>query len=172
MKEQFIDTGQGTGVSTSTLLPLVHDRDKFEATIGSSNDPVDAVVYHLCLGALDKAEKALDRAVKKGPGPGDFRLRALAADIQAERGDYPQAKAMYRHLLDEASGSKREAELQHHLGKVFFAEKDYNAAASCFAAALRLHRISQDSDADIKASAVALRHAEENARGGSTLAPQ
>ncbi len=172
MQEQFIDTGQGTGVSTSTLLPLVHDRGEFEATFGSSTDPVDAVVYHLFLGAMDKAEKALDKAVKKGPGPGGFRLRTLAADVQAARGDYPQAKAMYRHLLDESAGGKHEARLQQHLGKVHLAEQDYAAAAACFAAALRMHRIFSDPEDEIKATSIALRRAEENARQGSTLAPQ
>lgn len=162
--EQFIDTGQGTGVSTSTLLPMVHDRDEFEATIGKSSDPVDAVVYHLFLGSLDKAEKALDKAIKKGPGPGDFRLRALAADIQRGRGDYRQAKAMYRHLLDEEAGSVREAVLHQHLGNVFFVEADYPTAAECFKTALRLRRRDHAPENQLRASETALRRSEEKYR--------
>lgn len=162
--EQFIDTGHGTGISTSTLLPLVHDRDEFEAAIGKSSDPVDLVAYHLFLGALDKAEKALDKAIKKGPGPGDFRLRTLAADIQRGRGDYRQAKAMYRHMLDEESGSIREAELHQNLGKVFFAEGDYPTAAECFKAALRLRRRDGAAAASVRCSEVALLRSEEQHR--------
>jgi tetratricopeptide (TPR) repeat protein len=164
MMEQFIDTGQGTGVSTSTLLPMVHDRDEFEATLGKSSDPVDAVVYHLFLGAMDKAEKALDKAIKKGPGPGNFRLRTLAADIQCGRGDYRQAKAMYRHLLDEESGTAREAALHQNLGRVFFAEAEYPTAAECFKTALRLRRRDDAPAGYIRTSEVALRRSEERYR--------
>lgn len=163
MVEDYIDTGRGTGVGTTSLRPLVHNMDEFEAAIGTSLDPVDAVIYHFYLGALDKAEKALDKALRKGPGAGDFRIRTLAADIQTERGDYAQAKAVYRHLLDEETDPNREAILRQHLGRVFFVAQDYSAAAECFGAALRLRRALGAPESQVEFSAAALRLAQEHA---------
>lgn len=165
--EDYIDTGRGTGVGTASLRPLVHNMDEFEAAIGASADPVDAVIYHFYLGALDKAEKALDRALRKGPGAADFRIRTLAADIQTERGDYTQAKAVYRHLLDEEAAPERVALLRQQLGRVFFAEHDYAAAAECFATALQLRRQLNASPGLIELSGTALRLAQENGRAAA-----
>ncbi len=158
---QILDTGHGTGIDVQTLKGVIHDEAAFAQWAGEGADPVLDVIGPLFRGDLDAAQTALDRISVHAEPKVQFRLRALGADIQRDRGKFAEAVSRYELLLADHAGTSREGVLRQHLGKVHFAAGNFWAAWDAFAAALQLRR-AQGADADlIESSLIALRRADE-----------
>ena len=139
----FLDTGNGTGIDVVTLKGIVHDDAAFDAWMSESTDPVAPIIGALFRGRLADAATLIEAALRHATGRPDedrirYRLCALSADLDRERGAFSSAEATYRDLLLREHGSAREAVLWQHLGKVHFAAGDYATARDCFARSLML----------------------------------
>lgn len=147
--------GPGWYIDTLTLLPVIENVEGFRG--GLADDPALHLLEALWGGKLEKVEPLALNFVRTEP---TLRHRALPADVRRDLGRTTWAVQEYEHLLDQCSGTAREAVMWRHLGKTHFVDGDYEAAVQAFSPAHRL-RVRDSAAADlIVSSHAALRGAQ------------
>ena len=163
----FVDTGHGTGVDSLTLVGVIHDDEAFEAWRRSGSDGYAAVIGPLFRGDPAAAQAAMDVLAASGDRS-SLRFQAFQADICRDLGDDAGAVAIYEKLLTEYVGSRQEAVLLQHLGKVHFLAGRLDEARKCFIDAGRLRAADPDTpDDQLRSTAIALARVEQLLADGS-----
>ncbi|PYI67425.1 hypothetical protein CVV68_09995 [Arthrobacter livingstonensis] len=147
----------GTAVNPETLLPEVVDEDQCAAALEISNDAADHVFVLLARGlTAEAAEMAADARLLD---PESIRLQVLDAEVLRATRHFDRAERVLKSLLPTVADSSLEAWIRHQLGKVYFSNGNYAAAAKCFSTALE-ERVASGADASaIYSSTVSLQRA-------------
>ncbi len=149
----------GTAVNPETLLPEVVDEDQCAAALELSGDAADHVFVLLARGLnAEAAEMAADARLLD---PQSLRLQVLDAEVLRATGHFDRAELVLKALLPTVADSSMEAWINQQLGKVFFSNGNYQAAAKSFSAALNQRVASGADAAAIYSSTVSLQRAQD-----------
>ncbi|WP_287929463.1 tetratricopeptide repeat protein [Arthrobacter sp.] len=149
----------GTAVNPETLLPEVVDEDKCAAALEESGDAADHVFVLLARGLnAEAAEMAADARLLD---PGSLRLQVLDAEVLRAMGQFDRAERVLKALLPTVADSSLEAWVNQQLGKVYFSNGNFAAAARCFSTALDQRVASGADAAAIYSSTVSLQRAQD-----------
>ncbi|MCQ9164376.1 tetratricopeptide repeat protein [Arthrobacter sp. STN4] len=147
----------GTAVNPHTLLPEVVDEEQCAAALEESGDAADHVFVLLARGLhAEAAEMAADARLLD---PESLRLQVLDAEVLRAGGQFDRAEHVLKALLPTVGDPSMGAWINQQLGKVFFCNGNYPAAARSFSAALD-QRVAAGADAAaIYSSTVSLKRA-------------
>lgn len=147
----------GTAVNPLTLLPEVVDEDKCVDALELSADAADHVFVLLARGlTAEAAEMAADARLAD---PTSLRLQVLDAEVLRATKHFDRAEKVLKSLLPEVGNSSKEAWIYQQLGKVYFSNGKYSAAAKSFSTALDQRVASGADAAAIYSSTVSLQRA-------------
>jgi tetratricopeptide (TPR) repeat protein len=130
----MIEGGPGWHIDGETLRPVITDESVFRTE--HANDPAIEALVALWTDEPERALAMLDQLLAVEPA--NWRLRALRADAMRDVGNHQDAIADYHRLVCEHTGTSTEAVLVQHLGKAYFAAREYESAVTCFERALDL----------------------------------
>lgn len=147
----------GTALNPDTLLPEVVDEDVCAEALSLSNDAGDAIFVLLARGLTSEAAEAV--AIARLEDPASIRLQVLDAEVLRASKHFVRAEKLLKALLPEVSTTSLEPWVFQQLGKVYFSNGQFVAAAQKFATALEL-RVASGADATaIYSSTVSLKRA-------------
>ncbi|MCA4131355.1 tetratricopeptide repeat protein [Arthrobacter sp. M4] len=149
----------GVKVNPDTLLPQIVNEDVCQDALAASSDDADRVMVLLLEGQVSEAAELLAEARIKDPE--SFRLRIFEAEIHRATHRFDRAVQLFRQLLNEVSGTPREAVVHQYLGRAQYVSGHVSAAAESFARALDLRVATAADAALIYSSAVALQRARD-----------
>lgn len=134
----------GTAVNPQTLLPEVVDEDACNSALESSTDAGDKIFVLLARGlTAEAAEAAADARLID---PESIRLQVLDAEVLRATKNFDRAERVLRTILPTVAGTPMEPWVFQQLGKVYFSNGQFEAAAKNFATSLDL-RVASGSDA-------------------------
>jgi len=147
----------GTAVNPETLLPEVVDDETCAQALELSHDAADHVFVLLARGlTAEAAEMAADARVAD---PQSIRLQVLDAEVLRATKHFDRAERVLKALIPAVADSSLEAWIHQQLGKVYFSNGNFDAAARSFATALE-QRVAAGADASaIYSSTVSLQRA-------------
>ena len=149
----------GIRINPLSLLPEIVNEEACRGALAESKDPADQIFVLLVQGQASEAAELLAEVRFKDPE--SFRLRAFEAEVLRVSHRTDRALELFKQLLAEFQGTKREALVLHYLGKTYYAAGHTSAAVEAFSRALDL-RVAQSADAAlIYSSTVALQRARE-----------
>lgn len=126
----LVDTGiPGIRFELPTLRPVVVDDDRAGQVL-EEQDAGDRVVTLIALGRYADAAEVVAEA--RLMDPADARLRLLDTEVTRWNGDTERAINRLRRLLEEFTGTAREADVLQQLAADFYTQGDVKAAASRF----------------------------------------
>ncbi len=147
----------GTALNPDTLLPEVVDETACAEALKLSEDAGDAIFVLLARGLTNEAAEAVAHARLEDPA--SIRLQVLDADVLRASKHFVRAEKLLKALLPEVSATPLEPWVFQQLGKVYFSNEQFVAAAQKFATALEL-RVAAGADATaIYSSTVSLKRA-------------
>ena len=147
----------GTALNPDTLLPEVVDEDAVTEALTLSDDAGDAIFVLLARGLTSEAAEAVAHARLEDPA--SIRLQVLDAEVLRASKHFVRAEKLLKALLPEVANTSLEPWVFQQLGKVYFSNGQFVAAAQKFATALEL-RVASGADATaIYSSTVSLKRA-------------
>ncbi|MEO8222909.1 MAG: tetratricopeptide repeat protein, partial [Specibacter sp.] len=126
----------GTALNPDTLLPEVVDETACAEALKLSEDAGDAIFVLLARGLTNEAAEAVAHARLEDPA--SIRLQVLDADVLRASKHFVRAEKLLKALLPEVSATPLEPWVFQQLGKVYFSNGQFVAAAQKFATALEL----------------------------------
>ncbi|GAA5229662.1 tetratricopeptide repeat protein [Arthrobacter cryoconiti] len=147
----------GTAVNPETLLPEVVDEEQCTAALEVTTDAADHVFVLLARGLTSEAAEMA--ATARLVDPESIRLQVLDAEVLRATRHFDRAERVLKALISSVAGTPVEAWIHQQLGKVYFSNDNFDAAARSFTTALEQRVASGADAAAIYSSTVSLQRA-------------
>lgn len=147
----MVSSGSWT-IDAHTLMPRIINHEEFQAEF--KEDPYLEVIELMWSGNAEKAMILLKPETS-------FRARTLQAEALARLGDFEVSFQAYRNLVDEFSGTSREATIRQHFGKALFLAQKINDALKQFELAYKLRQAFGADASLIESSVMAIKRCQE-----------